>query len=151
MLWNPSVSVSMCYYDIVFHRWTWYDWQSYQHPRVAITNCCEFFLHGYIPVSCIHHWQCILHAFCFAQKSVVEVEWTAIHKKNIYRRGHGGKVNTATNCSWVLLLSVCALIHCCIQVDLKCTVSGSSFGGYYYPDHLLVLGQFQWACTTSCM
>ena len=41
----------------------------------------------------------IVHAFCFAQRSVVEVEWTAIHKKNIYRRGHGGKVNSATNCS----------------------------------------------------
>ena len=28
-----------------------------------------------------------------------------------------------------------------VQVDLKCTVSGSGCGGYYYPDHLPVLGE----------
>lgn len=28
-----------------------------------------------------------------------------------------------------------------VQVDLKCTVSGSSSGGSYCPEHLLVLGQ----------
>lgn len=47
-------------------------------------------------------------------RSVVEVEWKEIHKKNVYRVGHKGKV------------------------DLKCKESAS--GGYYYPEHLPVLG-----------
>ena len=111
--------------------------QGWQSITAVSFSCMVIFpFHTFINGSVT---ECILYALCFAQRSVVEVEWTAIHKKNIYRRGHGGKVSTA---SIVAGLYLCAHIHCYIQVDLKCTVSGSSCGGYYYPDHLLVLGQF---------
>ena len=62
---------------------------------MAVTNCCKFLLHDYTFHTFISDsvTECILYALCLSQRSVVEVEWTAIHKRNIYRRGHGGKVN----------------------------------------------------------
>ena len=66
-------------------------WQSI--TAVSFSCMIIFSFHTFINGSVT---ECILYALCFAQRSVVEVEWTAIHKRNIYRRGHGGKVNTAS-------------------------------------------------------
>ena len=103
------------------------------------------------------------------QRSVVEVAWILTGTTNIYRLGHKGKVcvlismvifyywtteNFGSCEIWQLcpykahshvdvcsleLFMILQLLFDALQVDLKCITPAE--GGYYYPDHLPVLGK----------
>ena len=70
---------------------------------------------------------------------MAEVVWRETRGKNIYRAGHKGLVSLQI----VAQKDAASLVHIsktfCVQVDLKCKELGS--GGYYYPEHLPVLGE----------
>ena len=69
------------------------------------------------------------------QRNVVEVEWLETHIKNIYRAGYKGRVN---NVLWINYTSIYRTYKC-VQVDVKCSTFAD--GGYFYPEHLPVLGR----------
>ena len=75
-------------------------------------------------------------ATLLTQRSAVDVTWTATDKTMKCRLGHEGKVryiHVHVNCT-----SNVYTVNAYEQVDLKYITS--SMAGYYYPDHLPVLG-----------
>lgn len=87
------------------------------------------------------------------QRSVAEVEWSKGGKKNVYRIGHKGKVCKSISIGSIVRRSLPPSIHPSIlfhlsiyllylliyQIDIKAVTPGE--GGFYYPDHLPVLGK----------
>lgn len=86
----------------------------------------------------------------------MNVEWKETHVRNLYRVGHKGKVHiwlyvyACTHAIQVVDSFYVVFTFILWQVDLQCRVPGN--GGYYYPDHLPVLGELTCACSkhTPC-